>query len=309
MERLDTTVTICRGVVLKNPVMVASGTFGYGVEFEELMDISLIGAVVVKGLSLRPRQGNPPPRIVETPAGLINAIGLQNIGVERFVSEKLPRLKELGATVVANIFGETTDEYARVASILDGATGIEAIEINISCPNVKKGGLGFGQDPVAARKVVEAVKESTSLPIITKLSPDTPDLKAMIEAVQEAGTDALSLINTIPAMSIDVESRRPVLSTVTGGLSGPAIRPIALRLVWQAASMAKVPVIGMGGIMTGNDALEFIIAGASAVQVGTLNLVEPCGALRVIREIEGYMRRHDIASLEELRGSLIMSER
>ncbi len=309
MEELNTTVQIARGFVLKNPVMVASGTFGYGLEFAEFMDISLLGAVVVKGLSLKPREGNPPPRIIETPAGLINAIGLQNIGAERFLKDKLPGLKKLGATVVANIFGESIDEYSEVARLLGGAEGLSAIEINISCPNVKKGGIGFGQDPASATEVVEAVRRSTGLPIITKLSPDTPDLKAMVEAVESAGTDAISLVNTIPAMAIDVERRRPVLSTITGGLSGPAIKPIALRLVWQATGFAKVPVIGMGGIMTGHDALEFIIAGACAVQVGTLNLIEPGGALGVIREIETYMRQKGISSIGELTGSLVLPER
>ncbi len=306
MDTVDTTVHITEGLVLKNPVMVASGTFGYGLEFAEFMDISMLGAVVVKGLSLRPRRGNPPPRIVETPAGLINAIGLQNIGVERFVKDRLPQLRELGATVVANIFGESVDEYHQVASILNDAEGVSAIEINISCPNVKKGGLGFGQDPSSAGEVVSAVREATGLPLITKLSPDTPDLRAMIDAVESSGTSAISLINTIPAMAIDVERRRPVLSTVTGGLSGPAIKPIALRLVWQAVRYAKVPVIGIGGIMTGKDALEFIIAGARAVQVGTLNLIEPGGALRVIREIESYMRKHGFKNMEELTGSLVL---
>lgn len=309
MEELNTRVQITPEFVLKNPVMVASGTFGYGLEFTEFMNISQIGAIVVKGLSLKPRAGNPPPRIIETPAGLINAIGLQNIGVEHFVKDKLPELKRLGATVVANIFGERVDEYREVARILDGAEGISAIEVNISCPNVKKGGLKFGQDPASAREVVAVVREATGLPLITKLSPDAPDLKAMIEAVEEADTDAISLVNTIPAMAIDVEKRRPVLSTVTGGLSGPAIKPIALRLVWQAASVAKVPVIGMGGIMNGRDALEFIIAGARAVQVGTLNLVEPRGAMKVIKEIEAYMRQHGIASIEELTGSLVLPEK
>ena len=309
MEELNTKVHITPKFVLKNPVMVASGTFGYGLEFTEFMNISQIGAIVVKGLSLKPRAGNPPPRIIETPAGLINAIGLQNIGVEHFVKDKLPELRRLGATVVANIFGERVDEYREVARILDGVEGISAIEVNISCPNVKKGGLKFGQDPASAREVVAAVREATGLPIITKLSPDAPDLKAMIEAVEEAGTDAISLVNTIPAMAIDVEKRRPVLSTVTGGLSGPAIKPIALRLVWQAASVAKVPVIGIGGIMNGRDALEFIIAGARAVQVGTLNLVEPRGAMKVIKEIEAYMRQHRIENIEALTGSLVLPEK
>ncbi len=309
MEELNTKVHITPEFVLKNPVMVASGTFGYGLEFTEFMNISQIGAIVVKGLSLKPRAGNPPPRIIETPAGLINAIGLQNIGVEHFVNDKLPELRRLGATVVANIFGERVDEYREVARILDGVEGISAIEVNISCPNVKRGGLKFGQDPASAREVVASVREATGLPIITKLSPDAPDLKAMIEAVEEAGTDAISLVNTIPAMAIDVEKRRPVLSTVTGGLSGPAIKPIALRLVWQAASVAKVPVIGIGGIMNGRDALEFIIAGARAVQVGTLNLVEPRGAMKVIKEIEAYMRQHRIENIEALTGSLVLPER
>ncbi|HEY4707908.1 MAG TPA: dihydroorotate dehydrogenase, partial [Thermodesulfobacteriota bacterium] len=245
--------------------MTASGTFGYGAEFMPYMDLSKLGAIVVKGLSLYPRQGNPSPRIVETPCGMLNAIGLQNVGVDDFIEKKLPLLKGVDTHVIANIFGETIEDYIEVAKRFDNAKGVSALEINISCPNVKKGGIVFGTDPSEAFKVVSAVRNATRLPIITKLSPNVTDIKVMVKAAEDGGSDAISLINTITGMVIDVEKRRPVLATATGGLSGPAIRPIAVRMVWQAAQVAKVPIIGMGGIMSANDALEFIIAGATAV--------------------------------------------
>lgn len=279
------------GLRFKNPVMTASGTFGYGAEFMPYMDLSKLGAIVVKGLSLYPRQGNPGPRIVETPCGMLNAIGLQNVGVDDFIEKKLPLLKGIDTHVIANIFGETIEDYIEVARRLDGAKGVSALEINISCPNVKKGGIVFGTDPSEAFKVVSAVRNATRLPIITKLSPNVTDIKVMVKAAEDGGSDAISLINTITGMVIDTERRRPVLATATGGLSGPAIRPIAVRMVWQAAQAAKVPIIGMGGIMNANDALEFLIAGATAVQVGTANFIEPDSSVRVAEGIAEYVSR------------------
>ena len=301
----DRTVVEIGSMKLKNPVMTASGTFGYGSEFIPYTDISRLGAIVVKGLSLKPRQGNPAPRIVETPCGMLNAIGLQNVGVEAFISEKLPLLEGIDTKVVANIFGETIDEYAEVARRLDGQAGVAAIEVNISCPNVKKGGIVFGTDPVEAAKVVAAVRGATSLPVITKLSPNVTDITVMVRAVQEAGSDAISLINTLTGMVVDVEKRRPVLATGTGGLSGPAIRPVAVRMVWQASRVATVPLIGIGGIMAARDALEFIIAGASAVQVGTASFIDPASAVKVADGIEEYLVRHD-TDIRSLIGSLEM---
>lgn len=304
-KKNDRTAVEIGSLKLKNPVMTASGTFGYGSEFIPYADLSRLGGIVVKGLSLRPRQGNPGPRIVETPCGMLNAIGLQNVGVEAFIAEKLPLLDGIDTMVVANIFGETIDEYAEVARRLDGESGVAAIEVNISCPNVKKGGIVFGTDPVEASKVVAAVRGATKLPVITKLSPNVTDITVMVKAVEEAGSDAISLINTLTGMVVDVEKRRPVLATGTGGLSGPAIRPVAVRMVWQASRAARVPVIGMGGIMTARDALEFIIAGASAVQVGTASFIDPASAVKVADGIEDYLVRHE-ADIKELIGSLEM---
>jgi dihydroorotate dehydrogenase (NAD+) catalytic subunit len=285
-KALDLSVDI-GGIRIKNPVMTASGTFGYASEFSPYMNLSRLGAIIVKGLSLKPRHGNPSPRIVETPCGMINAIGLQNVGVDCFIKEKLPFLRKIKTPVIANIFGETFKEYGEVARRLDGVKGVAGVEINISCPNVKKGGMEFGTDPTEAHRVVRAVKKATGLPVITKLSPNVTDISVMARAVEEAGTDAISLINTVAAMAVDVERRRPVLGTVGGGLSGPAIRPIAVRLVWEASRAAKVPIIGIGGIMTGRDALEFISS-----------------ALKVLEDIEGYMKRHRIKGIKELVGRL-----
>jgi len=292
------------GVRFKNPVWTASGTFGYGLEFRDFTDLERLGAVVVKGLSLKPRTGNPAPRIVETPCGMLNAIGLQNVGVEAFITEKLPELKKIDTRIVANIFGETVAEYSEVAKRLDGAPGLSAVEVNISCPNVKKGGIVFGTDPKEAFRVVSAVRKAAKrLPVITKLSPNVTDIKVMVKAVEDAGTDAISLINTIPAMVVDVEKRRPVLANAIGGLSGPAIRPVAVRLLWEARKATRLPLIGIGGIMTAGDALEFIIAGAAAVQVGTASFIDPDSAVRVVDGIEGYLGRHR-TTLKELTGSL-----
>ena len=292
------------GLRLKNPVMTASGTFGYGLEFAPYMDLSSIGAVITKGLSLEPRQGNPPPRIVETPCGMLNAIGLANVGVEAFISQKLPLLKKHKTRIIANIFGETVKEYAEVARALDNAEGVDAIEINISCPNVKKGGLAFGTEPKEAARVVSAVRKATRLHVMTKLTPNVTDIRVMARAVVEAGSDSISLINTIPAMAVDAETMRPVLSIVTGGLSGPAIKPVALKLVHDAASVVKAPIIGIGGIVIGTDAVEFMLAGASAVQVGTASFISPGASAGVVSGIEEYLKRHKIRRASAIVGRL-----
>jgi dihydroorotate dehydrogenase (NAD+) catalytic subunit len=265
----DLTVHI-GGLTLKNPVMTASGTFGYAREFAPFMDLSRLGAIIVKGISLAPKPGNPPPRIVETACGMLNSIGLENVGVERFIAEKIPYLQGLDTPVIVNILGDSIEEYGEIARRLSGVTGVAALEVNISCPNVKQGGVAFGADPVAAARVTAMVKKNCALPVLVKLSPNVTDITAIARAVEDAGADAVSLINTLLGMAIDVGSRRPKLANIMGGLSGPAIKPIALRMVFQVSRAVKIPVIGIGGITTAEDALEFLIAGASAVQVGTV---------------------------------------
>jgi dihydroorotate dehydrogenase (NAD+) catalytic subunit len=292
------------GLALRNPVMPASGTFGYGEEYAPFVDLNRLGAVVTKGISLLPRAGNPPPRIMETPAGMLNAVGLQNVGVRAFVAEKLPYLRQFDVPVIVNIFGETVDEYAAVAEILSRADGVDALEVNISCPNVKKGGISFGARPESAAEVTAAVVESTDLPVIVKLTPNVTDVTEIALAAESAGARALSLINTLLGMSIDVERRVPHLENVTGGLSGPAIRPVALRMVWQVAGRVKVPVIGVGGIVDATGALEFLIAGARAVQVGTGQFVNPRATLEAVEGIEAYLERHGIGDIGDLIGSL-----
>lgn len=300
---LDLKVAI-GGLVLKNPVLTASGTFGYGEEYAPFVDLNRLGAVVVKGLSLEPRPGNPPPRIMETPSGMLNAVGLQNVGVREFIARKLPFLRQYDTKVVANIFGETVEEYRRVAELLSAAQGVHALEVNISCPNVKRGGISFGAHPESAAEVTREVRRCTELPLIVKLTPNVTDICPIARAVEEAGADALSLINTLTGMSVDIESRKPHLANVTGGLSGPAIRPVALRMVWQTVRTVKIPVIGIGGIVTASDALEFLIAGARAVQIGTANFIRPSAALEILDGIAAYLRRHRIVSLAALIGSL-----
>jgi dihydroorotate dehydrogenase (NAD+) catalytic subunit len=287
--------------------MTASGTFGYGREFSQLVDLNRLGAIVVKGLALRPVKGNRPPRIVETPCGMLNAIGLENVGVEAFVSQKLPFLRTLDTPVIANIYGTTVAEYAALAERLDEAEGVAGLEVNISCPNVKAGGVAFGVDPAAAAGVVAAVRGKTRKSVIVKLSPNVTDVALIARSVEGAGADAVSLINTITGMAIDVETRRPRLANVTGGLSGPAIKPVALRMVWQAAAAVKVPVIGIGGITRAEDAIEFFIAGAAAVQVGTANFVNPAAAVEIAEGIERYLERHGIADLADLVGTIDLS--
>ncbi len=287
---------------LKNPLIAASGCFGYGVEYANAVDLSSLGAVAVKGLFLKEREGHPPPRIVETPAGMLNAIGLQGIGVRRFVAEKLPELRRLDATVIVNLCGSTLDEYVEVARILSDAEGVDALELNISCPNIKEGGIQFGCSLTGTYDVVSSIRKVTKLPVIPKLTPNVTDVASFARAAEEAGADAISLVNTFLAMAIDVETRRPKLSNVLGGLSGPAIRPIAIRMVWECYQAVKLPILGMGGIATVEDALEFIIAGSTAVQVGTMNFVDPFIWTKLLAGIESYLERHKIARIQDLVG-------
>ena len=292
------------GMSLQNPVLTASGTFGYAREFEHLVDLNRLGGIIVKGLSLKPTKGNPPPRIAETPCGMLNAIGLENVGIEDFVNEKLPFLQTLTPPLIVNIYGKSEDEYTRLAARIDQVDEIAGIEVNISCPNVKAGGMAFGVDSQAAFSVIQAVRQQTKKFLMVKLSPNVSDITDIARAVEDAGADCLSLINTLTAMAVDVETRRPRLANVTGGLSGPAIKPVALRMVWQVAQIAKVPIIGIGGIMSAEDALEFIIAGASAVQIGTANFVNPHVTTDIIDGIARFLQDRDITSVREMVGTL-----
>jgi dihydroorotate dehydrogenase (NAD+) catalytic subunit len=292
-----------RGLLLKNPVMTASGTFGYGTEYADFVDIQRLGAIVCKGTTLEPREGNAQPRLTETPAGLLNSIGLQNIGVEALVKEKAPLWATWQVPVVVNIAGESIGDYARLAARLDGVAGVSGLEVNIGCPNVKSGGMEFGTDPRAAASVTTAVKKATSLPVIVKLTPNVTSIVEIAEAVADAGADALCLINTLRGMAIDVSARKPSLGNVWGGLSGPAIKPVALHMVYQVAGWVKLPIVGCGGIMSAQDALEFIMAGASAVEVGTAQFVNPRALLDVLEGIEEYMRREGVKDISELIGA------
>ena len=292
---------------LKNPVMVASGTFGYGREYEDFIDLDRLGAIVVKGISLLPRTGNPPPRLVETPAGLINAIGLENVGVDAFISEKMPYLRTTDALVIVNIFGNTLEEYAELAARLDGVPEIAALEINISCPNVKHGGMVFGTDPQMAAAVVQAVRRATSLPLITKLTPNVTRIADIARAAVDAGSDMLSCINTVAAMAVDVFSRRPKLANIIGGLSGPAVKPIALRCTYEVLQAVSCPVIGIGGVASAVDALEFLLLGARAVQVGTANFVDPTVTRQIVEGMERFLSVEGIAALESFIGALDLS--
>lgn len=289
---------------LKNPVMTASGTFGYGQEFESLIDPNLLGALVVKGLSLKRMKGNPPPRIVETPCGMLNSIGLANIGLERFMKEKLPWLKALDTQVIVNIYGHEIVDYEELARALKGVDGVSALEVNISCPNVEQGGMAFGTDPEISAKVTERVVDNTDKPVIVKLTPNVTDIRLLARAVEKAGADALSLINTLTGMAIDIESRIPKLASVSGGLSGPAIRPVALHMVYQVVKTVDIPVIGVGGIIDYKDALEFLMAGARAVQVGTANFVNPKATLDIIEGIRNYCLENGIVNISDIIGSL-----
>src|SRR5438876_6241594 len=280
-------------LTLRNPLIAASGCFGYGVEYADLVDLSSLGGVAVKGLFLAEREGHPAPRIVETPAGMLNAIGLQGIGVRRFVEEKLPELRARGATVIVNVCGTTLDEYVEVSRILSDAEGVHALELNISCPNIKEGGIQFGCSLTGTHDVVSAVRKVTRLPLIPKLTPNVTDVASFARAAQDGGADAVSLVNTFLAMVIDVETRRPKISNIRGGLRGPALRPIAVRMVYECHEAVKIPVIGIGGIADARDALEFIIAGAAAVQIGTANFVDPFIWPKVLAGIQDYMQRHN----------------
>ncbi len=292
------------GIGMKNPVLTASGTFGYGEEMSQIYDLSQLGALTVKGLSLHPQTGNRPPRICETPAGMLNSIGLQNIGVEAFVRDKLPFLRRIDTRVLANIYGHSAEEYAAVAGILDGADGVDGIELNISCPNVKKGGMAFGTDRAETSRVVRLVRKATRLPLIVKLSPNVTDITEFARVAEDEGADALSLINTLLGMAIDIHRKRPRLSRGVGGLSGPAIRPVALRMVHQVFRVTRLPVIGMGGIVCAEDAVAFLLAGASAVSVGTANFVDPLCPLEIIVGIASYLKAHGYSSVQQLVGAL-----
>lgn len=292
------------GMKMKNPVMTASGTFGCGEEYADYVDLNRLGGIVVKGLSLKPRLGNPPPRIMETAGGMLNAVGLQNVGVDAFIEEKLPFLRNYNVAVIANIYGESYTEYAQVAGKLSAAPGVHALEVNVSCPNVKKGGLSFGADPKAAAEVTRRVKAETHLPVIVKLTPNVTDITIIARAVEEAGADAVSLINTLTGMSIDLKNRTPHLKNITGGLSGPAIKPVALRMVWQVAQKVAIPVIGMGGIMTAEDALEFMVAGAKAVQIGTANFINPRAMMEIIDGMRQYVQENKMKNINDVVGTL-----
>lgn len=304
MDNPSDLTTNIGGIRLRNPVMTASGTFGYAREFETYVNLDRLGGIIVKGLSLTPSKGNRPPRIVETACGMLNAIGLENVGIEAFISEKLPFLMRLSTPVFVNIYGRSVEEYAALAERIEDVDGIVGVEVNISCPNVKAGGVAFGVDSDAAGEVTSAVRAKTSKPLIVKLSPNVTDITAIARRVADEGADALSLINTITGMAIDVNKRRPVLANITGGLSGPAIKPVALRMVWQVCQAVDVPVIGIGGIITARDALEFLIAGAAAVQVGTANFVNPRATMDIIAGIADYLEANEINRLSDLIGSL-----
>ncbi len=289
---------------LRNPVLTASGTFGYGQEFASLVDLNRLGAIIVKGISLHPRPGNKPPRIIETACGMLNAIGLENVGVERFITEKLPYLGQFSAPVIVNILGDSVEDYTTLAARLNNVEGIAALEVNISCPNVKKGGVAFGTDPSMAAAVTRGVRSATGLPVIVKLSPNVTDITGVAHAVESEGADAISLINTLLGMAIDIRSRKPRLANVVGGLSGPAIKPVALRMVWQTAQAVSVPVIGIGGIGTTEDALEFLMAGATAVQVGTANFYQPTASMDILAGLEKYVHDHGLDSIRDVINSL-----
>lgn len=303
MGKLDLSVNI-GGLELKNPVMTASGTFGYGEEFADFYDINDLGGILVKGTTLNHREGNPYPRMAETPSGMLNAVGLQNKGVDYFVKHINPGLLGLRTAVLVNVNGSTIEEYVKTAQIVNELDNIPAIELNISCPNVKEGGMAFGVSPKQAEAVVKAVREVYQKTLIVKLSPNVTDIAEIARVAEASGADGVSLINTLLGMAIDAEKQRPILSTITGGLSGPAVKPIALRMVWQVAQAVKIPVIGMGGIMTATDAIEFLLAGATAIQVGTANFVEPTAAIDILHGIEEYMSRHSIESVQDIIGAL-----
>ena len=295
------------GIKLKNPVMTASGTFGYGQEYATFVDLNRLGAMILKGVTLKPKTGNPPPRIIETPSGMLNAIGLQNVGVEILIKEKLPYLKKFNTPVVINISGDTLEEYVELAGRLGEVSkeiGVAGLEVNISCPNVKKGGMVWGTDAKATYKIINSIRKTTSLPLIVKLTPNVTNIKIIAQAAEEAGADALSLVNTLVGMAVDIDSRKPKLANISGGLSGPAVKPVALWLVWQVFQSVNIPVIGIGGIIKVEDALEFIIAGARAIEIGTANFVNPGITIEIIEGIEKYLTENNIKDVNELVGSM-----
>ena len=304
MNTLDMRVHIGRGLYIKNPVMTASGTYGYGLEYEDFVELQRLGGIMVKGTTLHARQGNPYPRMAETPAGMLNAVGLQNKGVDYFCEHIYPSIKDYDTAMIVNVSGSQVEDYIATAERINTLERIPAIELNISCPNVKEGGMAFGVTCAGAASVVRAVRAVYDKTLIVKLSPNVTDITEIARAVEAEGADAVSMINTLLGMAIDAERRRPVLSTVTGGLSGPAVKPIALRMVWQTAQAIKLPIIGMGGIATASDAIEFLLAGASAIEVGTYNFVDPTATVKIVDGIEDYMRRHGFSSVQDLVGAL-----
>lgn len=299
MAKLETRI---HNLLLKNPVMTASGTFGYGEEFADFMDISRLGGIVVKGTTGERRQGNPYPRMAETPAGMLNAVGLQNVGVDTFCREVYPRIKDIDTNILVNVSGSSIEEYCHVAEMIDELDNIPGIELNISCPNVKKGGMGFGTKPDMAAQVVEAVRKVYRKTLIVKLTPNVTSVVEIAKAVEGAGADSVSLINTLLGMAIDVERQRPCLSTITGGLSGPCVKPVAVRMVWQVAHAVRIPVVGLGGISTAADALEFLMAGAKAVEVGTANFLDPAVTVKIVEGLEDYCQRHKIDDINDIIG-------
>ena len=302
-DKPDLKITLGR-IELQNPVMTASGTFGYAKEFDDLVDLNRLGAIIVKGLSLEPTPGNPPPRIVETPCGMLNAIGLENVGIDAFAEHKLAFLETLSPPIFVNIYGQKEKDYEQLATRIEDIDSISGLEVNISCPNVKAGGMAFGVDPEAVFSVVKTVRKKTTKLLIVKLSPNVTDIAHIAQQAEAAGADVISLINTITAMAIDIETRRPKLANITGGLSGPAIKPVALRMVWQVAQAVKIPIIGIGGIMTAADALEFFIAGARAIEVGTANFVNPRATTDIIDGLEKFLTEKGIGKITELVGTL-----
>ncbi len=302
-REINLSVTIA-GLALKNPVLVASGTFGYGEELAPFMDINCLGAVITKGISLHSSPGNPPPRIVETPSGMLNAIGLQNVGFEEFVKKKMPFLRQFKTPVIVNCYGKTTDEYQELCTRLSDVPGVSGLEVDISCPNVKEGGICFGTEPTRAYKLVKVVRKTTALPLLVKLTPNVTDIAVIARSVEEAGADALSVANTFTGMVVDVETCQPLLSNITGGLSGPAIRPLSLRMVWETVNAVSIPVIGIGGIATARDALQYLITGARAIQVGTALFVNPDAPLHIIRGIADYLKTKHHSSIRDIIGCL-----
>jgi dihydroorotate dehydrogenase (NAD+) catalytic subunit len=305
MHTVDLTVDL-GGIRMANPVTVASGTFGYGKEYADLVDVSKLGAITVKGIRLQPWNGNALPRHVEVPGGMINAIGLQGPGVEGFIRDYMPFLQKVGVPVIVNIWGTSTEEYAEVARHLSDVPGVSGLELNISCPNVKEGGHAFGTDPKTVANLITTVRAATSLPLLPKLAPNVPDIKVFVRAAQESGANAISMINTIPAMAIDIETRKPILANKVGGLSGSCIHPVAVKLVYEAAQVATVPILAMGGIMNADDAIELLIAGATAIAVGTANFIDPTTPFRVIDGIAAYLQRHDMESVKQLTKSIVL---